>query len=1158
MTQPTRTLLEDVPTNSDAFSAGGHERVSNSLARTLVALDARDAVVGLDGSWGSGKSSVIEMAQKRLPAVSGGKNFYVMTYDLWSNQSQYFRRSFLEQFIQWALAEKDLTGDTAKRKHLKDVAKKIGGREQVTETTTETHFNFLGAIFVLFIPLLPIFYVWLSPLAIRPSATPACTQNCPEIPLMQSFLLNYATTISVVLLGLLAAIALGKYISLLRKGFGILGSLKKLAVLVERKTEDNIETKLIRDVDPSNTEFSKTFRQLLGNLQAPNKRIVVVFDNIDRLSAENVTLAWSDLQAVLSRQCAPSNETNLTAVIPYARKVVAGALFAKTEQSENVDEQDLFRKSFDTIHHVSPPVVSDIDSFVKAQMLLALGDQIDDAARERVARVFDLYGKADIKTPRQVTAFVNDVSNLWVEWDAAIPVDAVSVFIANYEEIAAGRSDATITQICQGPFSYRVSCSSGELEEFIAMMTFSAPKELAMEIALGGPVEKHLVEKDSEIFQNELSNSAAFPVILGRVLDDRAQEIASELQQFENALGNLAALGSSKETVAAARTKLADQLMYLEPAGDPEDVHLYRNVLSLPEHLDGGSLNSSVSALSDWLSRALSGDASKDSESYGRYWIEAVAQIRDAILRRPNSVNPWTNLQKSISVPQREALVFGAALHSHSYDLPLDNFETKGMINKMINFLVKKIDDVDPNTPTAFKSLRPILNPRSAKQIFNKIVERVNTLSISDFDDSEKIIGLLSLYPIVARNLNRETVKEQSKALVENGSVFRCLETISEAQDVWDSIELAELCIHLMDAIRFKLPTQNHHSYQGHNTLGNISSSISWFNDTLLKGSNSVCDVGKVAEAAERLELGFQFIYFAGSPDDEKQRITLYRDVASVLLENEPRLLLRDEDFVSGFTRLYELNSKGTLNYGTQKDKRPSAWKDVDPLNLNINLIEAISNEHVQEWPKLLEKVDGALSERGADAWTEDLSNNSTTLSLLENRLSYGGLKFPTAQLKKPLRDHLVAIVTSKQEPADGVSALLGEMSTTSLKSLRQSFLEHLVTKPVEGSRLLVLHSAAPDFLSGLDLVGNPSVVFEKVLLPMLDVPSPEVETFLIDCAQAFASVIEDLGEEASEQTAELLATMIDTEDFDRERIASVFGLELPRAEPVVKNEGDQ
>ena len=66
-------FIDDLPVESDEFEGGSHARVAAAIVDTIKANDGGRAI-GLEGTWGSGKSSVIEIASNQLAKEKGPDN----------------------------------------------------------------------------------------------------------------------------------------------------------------------------------------------------------------------------------------------------------------------------------------------------------------------------------------------------------------------------------------------------------------------------------------------------------------------------------------------------------------------------------------------------------------------------------------------------------------------------------------------------------------------------------------------------------------------------------------------------------------------------------------------------------------------------------------------------------------------------------------------------------------------------------------------------------------------------------------------------------------------------------------------------------------------------------------------------------------------------
>ena len=153
----TRNIIIDEPTDKDLFHGKGHERTAFSLAQTIRKFDDRDRAVGLDGPWGSGKSSVVEIATRHLEKTKGPNDVshYFFTFDIWKSQGAGFRRSFLEHFVTWAQQN-----FPQKQKKLAEIESGIQGKTREIETNNQPILDWFGISVLFFLPFLPIYYFW--------------------------------------------------------------------------------------------------------------------------------------------------------------------------------------------------------------------------------------------------------------------------------------------------------------------------------------------------------------------------------------------------------------------------------------------------------------------------------------------------------------------------------------------------------------------------------------------------------------------------------------------------------------------------------------------------------------------------------------------------------------------------------------------------------------------------------------------------------------------------------------------------------------------------------------------------------------------------------------------------------------------------------------
>ena len=93
-------LLPDTPAGEDLF--GAHDRLANTIVELVVNEDG-GKTIGLEGGWGSGKSTVINLI---IQKIEKSEDNLVVLFDAWAHQGDPLRRTFLETLISNIQSEK--------------------------------------------------------------------------------------------------------------------------------------------------------------------------------------------------------------------------------------------------------------------------------------------------------------------------------------------------------------------------------------------------------------------------------------------------------------------------------------------------------------------------------------------------------------------------------------------------------------------------------------------------------------------------------------------------------------------------------------------------------------------------------------------------------------------------------------------------------------------------------------------------------------------------------------------------------------------------------------------------------------------------------------------------------------------------------------------
>ena len=91
-------VLSDNCSGEDLLDDKTHQRIADKLYEIISANPKEGLTIGLEGEWGSGKSTVVKLLQEKLKTNKSDKTF-VFYIDAWEHEGDHLRRVFLETLI---------------------------------------------------------------------------------------------------------------------------------------------------------------------------------------------------------------------------------------------------------------------------------------------------------------------------------------------------------------------------------------------------------------------------------------------------------------------------------------------------------------------------------------------------------------------------------------------------------------------------------------------------------------------------------------------------------------------------------------------------------------------------------------------------------------------------------------------------------------------------------------------------------------------------------------------------------------------------------------------------------------------------------------------------------------------------------------------------
>lgn len=404
-------LLVDEPSPEDSLG-GAHERIARTIANLV-----RSSPGGhhLDGTWGSGKSSIVKMLTHQLEQTAaagssgpkGVEKFAVFLYDAWVHSGDPMRRAFLTGLISrtkdagWLNGHEGPTSAEYWRTKLDRLSRRF-------KTTTRKS--------------TPVF----SPLAkIVLSALVGLGFAIPFFAELEKRIAGDLGSIPLLALTITSAVV----------AFGLVHLLSDQAMaLVLRRTSDEEATEIREDPEPTTIEFQEAFGDLMSTvLSWSDRRLVIVIDNLDRIETAETRTAWALLRSFLDNPqfASASWFKRLWVVVPVAdQSKMSNASAGNTNIDlfpENTPPPSFLEKVFQIRISLPPLMLHSWKNYLHECLSRCFGEDATGDFDE-ILRLYEGGGKKPV-TPRSIVSFVNELVVLRLERDDAIPLSILAAYV---------------------------------------------------------------------------------------------------------------------------------------------------------------------------------------------------------------------------------------------------------------------------------------------------------------------------------------------------------------------------------------------------------------------------------------------------------------------------------------------------------------------------------------------------------------------------------------------------------------------------------------------------------------------------------------------------------------------------------------------------------
>jgi hypothetical protein len=557
--------IQDVTPNADLTKYQTHQNIANTLFN-LIKNNNNGISIGLEGSWGSGKSTVVSLLinefEKDYQIVKENqkeRNFYYFYFDAWAHEGDPLRRIFLESLINQIKVQ-----DSGKKEILEKKLIEVSNNIKIVETHTKPNISIFGLLIListLFVPLGTILLrETLSSLVFYWTGHPHWGFIFITLPLLVIICKAFCDYFAIKFLGV-------------KKKFWTIENWS----FINGDKQDTTTYQTSTENERTSVQFEDHFCQILKiifPLEEYNSKLIIFIDNLDRID-QNVSLSvWSTLQTFFDK-INQKNETEpelkkVWVIVPYDetglmrlwdnkyfhdsnptknlkeenQKSEDGSLIEK-KSYQNSCSKSYFDKCFQLRLGVPRMVISSWENFFFNKFDEAFQKidlELDDEKRKNFRdEILDVLKRTresinDIPTAREIITYINQVGLLRLHCSNVISPEAIAYFVIlkylkfkPYERIENDLVCGYLPEKTLEPFF------NSSIKKDLSGILFGVEPEKGIELLLEPVIQQALTDDDSETLTNLFkAHHTAFWTVLNihinKVLD--VKEFNDQIQQI--------------------------------------------------------------------------------------------------------------------------------------------------------------------------------------------------------------------------------------------------------------------------------------------------------------------------------------------------------------------------------------------------------------------------------------------------------------------------------------------------------------------------------------------------------------------------------------------------------------------------------------------------
>lgn len=463
-------FLSNKPLGEDKFEGGAQQKTAENIINLIQQDYFSPKVIGVEGDWGAGKSNLIELIRSKID-----KKYFTFIFDVWGNQEDLTRKSFLEQLVNQLIDESCLN-NKVHIENIKDdlLAKKSKKKNEKTPIIRP---------FWLVMVLSVIIYGFLNSLYsnIFKDLDLITTVN---FGVWKSLILIYSIPVLLFVYSMFLIFKEYKNYKKLNPNKSFWDIISYITYWFQGKEIVTTESETYLEDEPSVYRFRDYFKRIEEEVSKSERKLIIVFDNLDRLEKNKIKSLWSSIHTFFSET---KDNLDSWVIIPYNKEELINHLNDDKSQETGIG---FIEKSIPINFRITPPVVREWENYFNEKLLEAFGNiEISENDKFLLIKIFDNYYSRTIK-PRQIINYINSIVSLYLQWETEVKDGQIRIFhLAIFGLAKDIIVKEPVKEILSHEYLKKINSEKlfdfdTELDKIISAITFGVPLEMADEVLI--------------------------------------------------------------------------------------------------------------------------------------------------------------------------------------------------------------------------------------------------------------------------------------------------------------------------------------------------------------------------------------------------------------------------------------------------------------------------------------------------------------------------------------------------------------------------------------------------------------------------------------------------------------------------------------------------